>query len=384
MNYYVLTLFPEMIEQAAETSILGRAIKKGVISLSAINIRDYSQNKFNRVDDYPYGGGAGMVIEPEPVYQAVQEAKKRIGHDARVVYLTPQAKVFTQTKAESFARDENLILLCGHYEGIDDRVLEEVVTDYVSIGDYVLTGGELGALVVMDAVSRFVPGVLGNEESSQFESLQDNLLEYPHYTRPTEWHGRKVPDILLSGDHSKVEEWRYRQSLIRTKERRPDLLKGHYQVSLIRFGEEREDSCHALIGALTRQGQFLDYSRKKLQKHQRKLSANDLLVFDMESLKDTESSAEEIFRNLYGDHTPCVLIYRTKGADCTGHGTLEEDALSMEKFLTGRGFDILASRDLSGEDVIDYALCLREKMEDRFAEGQSLLPKSGPPDHKTE
>lgn len=361
MNYYVLTLFPEMIRQAAGTSILGRAISKGVISLSTIDIRDYSQNKFNRVDDYPYGGGAGMVMEAEPVYLAVQEAKKQTGAKTRVVYLTPQAKVFNQTKAESLAREENLILLCGHYEGIDDRVLEEVVTDYVSIGDYVLTGGELGALVVMDAVSRFVPGVLGNEESSQFESLQDSLLEYPHYTRPTEWHGRKVPDVLLSGDHSKVEEWRYSQSLIRTRERRPDLLKGHYQVSLLRHGEEREDACHALAEALTRQGQFVDYSRKKIQKHEKRLTPNDFVLIDLDSLSEGEAKAKasDIFRNLYGNHTPCILVSNAIGSESNLTG--EPDVAA---FLTQRGFEVLESANLSGADIIAYSLHIRERMEE--------------------
>lgn len=359
MNYCVLTLFPEMISQAAGTSILGKAIDKGVISLSTVNIRDYAQNKFNRVDDYPYGGGAGMVMEAEPVYQAVCEAKRKVGEDARVVYLTPQAKVFTQTKAESLARENKLILLCGHYEGIDDRVLQEVVTDYVSIGDYVLTGGELGALVVMDAVSRFVPGVLGNEESSQFESLQDSLLEYPHYTRPTEWHGRKVPDVLLSGDHSKVEEWRMQQSMLRTEERRPDLLKGHYRVSLMRYGEEKEDGSHSLIEAMTRHGQFLDYSRKKLQKHERRLSANDLAVFDLESFHEAEIPCEEIFRNLYGNHSPCIL------AGTNGDKKTVEQG-SFPAFLAKRGFDVLKYIDLTQQETIDQALRIREMMEDRI------------------
>ena len=205
MNYYILTLFPEMIQQAAAASILGRAAKNGYIAVEAVNIRDFSTNKHMRVDDYPYGGGAGMVMEAEPVYRAVCSVKEKIGRPARVVYLTPQGQVLNQPMVEEFAREENLVLLCGHYEGIDERVLEEVVTDCVSIGDYVLTGGELGAMVMVDAISRFVPGVLSNEESSQFESLQDNLLEYPHYTRPEVWHEKQVPSVLLSGDHRKIE-----------------------------------------------------------------------------------------------------------------------------------------------------------------------------------
>ena len=231
MNYYVLTLFPEMILQAADTSILGRAIRSGRISVNTINIRDFSVNKHNRVDDYPYGGGAGMVMEAEPVCRAIQEAEARIGGSSRVVYLTPQGRVLNQTIVEELAGEKDLILLCGHYEGIDERVLEEKVTDYISIGDYVLTGGELGALVLIDAVSRFVPGVLSNEESSQFESLQDNLLEYPHYTRPEVWRGRQVPQVLLSGDHNKIQEWRLEQSLARTRERRPDLMSRSFPVT---------------------------------------------------------------------------------------------------------------------------------------------------------
>lgn len=226
MNYHVLTLFPEMIEQGMNTSIIGRAMDKGLISLEAINIRDYAEEKRKgRVDDYPYGGGAGMVMQAEPVYASYEALCARLGKRPRVIYLTPQGQVFHQALAQEWAREEDLVFLCGHYEGIDERVLEEIVTDYVSIGDYVLTGGELPAMVLMDAVSRMVPGVLSNEESAQFESFQDNLLEYPQYSRPEEWRGRKVPPVLLSGHHGNVDQWRREQSLKRTLERRPDLLE---------------------------------------------------------------------------------------------------------------------------------------------------------------
>lgn len=226
MNYHVLTLFPEMIEQGMNTSIIGRAIEKGLISLEAINIRDYAEEKRKgRVDDYPYGGGAGMVMQAEPVYASYEALCTRLGKRPRVIYLTPQGQVFHQALAQEWAQEEELVFLCGHYEGIDERVLEEIVTDYVSIGDYVLTGGELPAMVLMDAVSRMVPGVLSNEESAQFESFQDNLLEYPQYSRPEEWRGRKVPPVLLSGHHGNVDQWRREQSLKRTLERRPDLLE---------------------------------------------------------------------------------------------------------------------------------------------------------------
>lgn len=226
MNYHVLTLFPEMILDGMHTSIIGRAIEKGLLSLEAVNIRDYAEEKRKgRVDDYPYGGGAGMVMQAEPVYASYQALCEKIGKKPRVIYLTPQGQVFRQALAEELAKEEDLVFLCGHYEGIDERVLEEIVTDYVSVGDYVLTGGELPAMVMMDAISRMVPGVLNNEESAQFESFQDNLLEYPQYSRPEEWRGKKVPEVLLSGHHGNVDQWRREQSLRRTLERRPDLLE---------------------------------------------------------------------------------------------------------------------------------------------------------------
>ena len=225
MKYHILTLFPEMIEQGLHTSILGRAINNGYISLETTNIRDFSANKFNRVDDYPYGGGAGMVMEAEPVFRAYQSVAEKIGKKPRTVYLTPQGSTFSQPMAEEFAKEQDLVFLCGHYEGIDERVLEEIVTDYVSIGDYVLTGGELPAMVRMDAISRLVPGVLHNEASAEFESFQGNLLEHPHYSRPEVWHEKRVPEVLLSGHHAKIEKWRREQSVIRTAERRPDLLE---------------------------------------------------------------------------------------------------------------------------------------------------------------
>ena len=197
---------------------------QGIIQLTTTNIRDFSTNKHMKVDDYPYGGGAGMVMQAEPVYGAYQSVVEKIGYKPRVIYLTPQGKVFNQSMVEELAKEEDLVFLCGHYEGIDERVLEEIVTDYVSIGDYVLTGGELPSMVMIDAISRFVPGVLSNEESAQFESFQDNLLEYPQYSRPAEWMGKKVPEVLLSGHHANIEKWRREQSILRTLLRRPELL----------------------------------------------------------------------------------------------------------------------------------------------------------------
>lgn len=225
MNYHVLTLFPQMIIEGLNTSIIGRAIENQLISLEAIDIRDFSTNKHKKVDDYPYGGGAGMVMQAEPVYGAYQHVLNKIGKKPRVVFLTPQGKVFNQEIARDLSTQEDLVFLCGHYEGIDERVLEEIVTDHISIGDYVLTGGELPAMVMIDAISRLVPGVLNNDVSAEFESFQDNLLEYPQYSRPVEWMGKEVPEVLMSGHHGNVEKWRHEQSLLRTAIRRPDLLE---------------------------------------------------------------------------------------------------------------------------------------------------------------
>ena len=255
MNFHVLTLFPEMIEAAFMTSITGRAARKGLLELNAVNIRDYAEEKRKgRVDDYSYGGGAGMIMQAEPVFRACEAVKEyiRVRREAgkpdtdrgdsegyarenreremsdapsvRVLYMSPAGRTFDQRMARELAKEEDLIFLCGHYEGIDQRVLDEIVTDEISIGDYVLTGGELPALVCMDTIARLVDGVLSNEDSAQTESFMgDGLLEYPQYTRPEEWHGESVPAILLSGDHAAVDRWRREQSLARTAERRPDL-----------------------------------------------------------------------------------------------------------------------------------------------------------------
>lgn len=225
MNFHILTLFPEMVMNGLSASIIGRAREKGLLSVEAINIRDFAENKHNRVDDYTYGGGAGMLMQAGPVFGAYSSVAGKMEKKPRVIYLSPQGQTFSQGMAEEFAKEEELIFLCGHYEGIDERVLEEIVTDYVSIGDYVLTGGELPAMVMIDAISRFIPGVLHNDVSTEFESFQDNLLEYPQYTRPEEWHGKRVPEILLSGHHANVEKWRREQSIIRTAKLRPDLLE---------------------------------------------------------------------------------------------------------------------------------------------------------------
>jgi tRNA (guanine37-N1)-methyltransferase len=224
MNYHILTLFPEMVLNGLHTSIIGRAAEKGLLSIEAIDIREYSTDKHRHVDDYPYGGGAGMVMQPMPICEAYDDLCEKTGKKPRVIYMTPQGRVFNQRIAEELAQEEDLVFLCGHYEGIDERALELIATDYLSIGDYVLTGGELPAMVMIDCISRLIPGVLNNDTSAEFESFHDNLLEYPQYTRPEEYRGLKVPDILLSGHHKNIETWRREQSIKRTLERRPDLL----------------------------------------------------------------------------------------------------------------------------------------------------------------
>ena len=225
MNFHVLTLFPEMIMNGLETSIVGRAAAKGIVSFEAVNIRDYTLERHGKVDDYAYGGGAGMVMQAEPIYRAYAALVEKIGKKPRVIYMTPQGQTFNQSIAEDLAKEEDLVFLCGHYEGVDERVLEMIATDYLSAGDYVLTGGELPAMMMIDCISRLVPGVLNNNVSAEFETFHDNLLEYPQYTRPEVFMGKKVPDILLSGHHANVEKWRREQSIIRTLKNRPELLE---------------------------------------------------------------------------------------------------------------------------------------------------------------
>ncbi len=224
MNCYIMTLFPEMVMGGLSASITGRAMNNGLLHVEALNIRDYSLDKHKKVDDYPYGGGAGMVMQAQPIYDCFQSIVERIDGNYRCIFLTPQGKTFKQSMAKQYVQEENLIFLCGHYEGVDERVLEEIVDDYVSLGDFVLTGGELPAMVMVDAIARLVPGVLHNDDSAFTESFENGLLEYPQYSRPEEWRGKKVPEILLSGDHAKVDSWRLQQSIERTRILRPDLL----------------------------------------------------------------------------------------------------------------------------------------------------------------
>lgn len=262
MNFYVLTLFPEMVLGGLNTSILGRAAGKGLIGITAVDIRDYSADRHRKVDDYPYGGGAGMLMQAQPVfdaYKAVLAMKECIGNNCdsleraisqqvRTVYVTPQGEPFTQKKAAELSREDSLIFLCGHYEGIDERVLDEIVTDYISIGDYVLTGGELPAMVMIDAIARLVPGVLSNKISSETETFHNDLLEYPQYTRPEEWHGRKVPPVLLSGDRRRINSWRLEQSEDRTARVRPDLYEQyrHKQEMIRILSAHKRDNIHMI------------------------------------------------------------------------------------------------------------------------------------------
>ncbi len=245
MRFHILTLFKDMVTDGLNTSILGRAIEKNLIELNVVDIRDYTLDKHKKVDDYPYGGGAGMLMQAQPVYDAYQavlgEITAKTDKKPRVVYVTPRGTTFSQEMAREFAQEEDLVILCGHYEGIDERVLEEIVTDYVSIGDYVLTGGELPAMVMVDCISRLVPGVLNNAASSVDESFSDGLLEYPQYSRPEVWNGKKVPDVLLSGHHANIEKWRHEQALEMTKKHRPDMYKEYMRNHQVE--KKKKNSC---------------------------------------------------------------------------------------------------------------------------------------------
>ena len=293
MTFHILTLFPEMVKSGLETSIIGRAVEKKLIDLNLVNIRDFSEEKHGKVDDYTYGGGAGMLMQAQPVFCAWQHVcggAHDIGNDGgkadnaaagnneekkiRTIYVTPQGTPFNQNLAGELAREEELVILCGHYEGIDERVLEETVTDYVSIGDYVLTGGELAAMVIVDAVARLVPGVLGNETSADTESFHKDLLEYPQYSRPEIWHGKAVPEVLLSGNHKNISAWRLEQSILRTQKRRPDLYTRYQQRQAVikRLSKQKRNYIH-MIETLNRgRGEIL-YEK-----------GGDILVYDSKCL----------------------------------------------------------------------------------------------------
>lgn len=226
MRFHIMTLFPEIFNSYMNESIMKKAVDNNIIEVNIYNIRDFSSNKHKKVDDYPFGGGAGMVMTPQPIYDTYKHIIETYNLiNSRVIYLTPKGKVHNQEMATNLSKEEDIILLCGHYEGIDQRIIDLIVTDEISIGDYVLTGGELPALILIDSISRLIPGVLNQNESFEEESFKDNLLEYPHYTRPREFMDMKVPDVLLSGNHKNIDAWRYNESLKITKERRYDLYK---------------------------------------------------------------------------------------------------------------------------------------------------------------
>jgi tRNA (guanine37-N1)-methyltransferase len=233
MRFDILTLFPQMFDAVIDDSITSRAIENKIIEINPINIRDYTKDKHKKVDDYPYGGGDGMIMAVQPIYDAYCSIVRGLDYKPKVIYLSPQGKVFSQKKAKELSQERHLILLCGHYEGIDERVIEEIVDEEVSIGDYVLTGGELPAMVLIDSVSRLIPGVLSNENSHLDESHSDGLLEYPQYTRPYEFNGKTVPDILMSGHHANINDWRRLQSIERTKNKRPDLYNEYTLKTLL-------------------------------------------------------------------------------------------------------------------------------------------------------
>lgn len=226
MKISVMTLFPEIFESYLGESMMKRAIDKDILDVDLYNIRDFSENKHKKVDDYPFGGGAGMVMTPQPIYSTYKKILEDNNIEkARVIYLSPKGKTFDQKMAKSLVKEDNIVFLCGHYEGIDQRIIDMIVTDEVSIGDYVLTGGELPALVMIDSISRLIPGVLNRTESFEDESFENNLLEYPQYTRPREFEGLEVPEVILSGNHGKIDEWRLKEAEVLTEERRPDLWK---------------------------------------------------------------------------------------------------------------------------------------------------------------
>ena len=316
MQFHVLTLFPEMILQGLGTSIMGRAVETGVIGLDAVNIRDFSTDKHKKVDDYTYGGGAGMLMQAQPVFDAWNFVAK--GRKIRTVYLTPQGIPFTQRIAEDLSKEEELIFLCGHYEGIDERVLEEIVTDYISIGDYVLTGGELPAMVMIDAVSRLVPGVLNNETSAETESFQGNLLEYPQYSRPEVWHDKKVPDVLLSGDHKKIREWRLNQSVIRTKLRRPDLYKRYEKEQECISYLKKDKLSHIEMIELIRRGKaVLHYFNK-----------DGVLLQDLESGYLMATCDKEEKASILVDKMEAILNHQEKPAYIVAHQPYLRDLLA--------------------------------------------------------
>ncbi|MDE5590688.1 MAG: tRNA (guanosine(37)-N1)-methyltransferase TrmD [Acetatifactor sp.] len=302
MKFHILTLFPEMVRQGLETSIIGRAVDRQLIELNTVNIRDFTQEKHGRVDDYPYGGGAGMLMQAQPVFDAWKSVCGGCRH-IRTVYVTPQGETFNQRKAQELAGEEELIILCGHYEGIDERVLEETVTDYISIGDYVLTGGELAAMVIVDAVARLVPGVLGNETSAEAESFHGDLLEYPQYSRPEVWHGKRVPEVLLSGNHGKVNQWRLERAIERTAAVRPDLYQKYEEKQAVirRLAKDKRNHIHIMESLGRGRGEILYRKGEQLLVEDREAKTCMLLCGD-------DGDVEELLSAIPEQTKWCVVI----------------------------------------------------------------------------
>lgn len=377
MNFDILTLFPEMVENGLNTSIIGRAKEQGTISIKAHNIRDYTNNKHKKVDDYPYGGGAGMLMQAQPVYDCFLAVKEKIENEGkkppRVIYVTPQGKTFTQSLAEEYAKEDNIVFLCGHYEGVDERVLEEIVTDYVSIGDFVLTGGELPAMVIVDAVSRLVDGVLNNDESAQTESFHNCLLEYPQYSRPEEWRGKRVPDVLLSGNHKKIEEWRQEQSEQRTKERRPDLYEKYKKIKQCEKYLLHNKLHHMDMIELLRRGsaEILYFEKDGVLLKDKKSGTYMLTVTDKENGERILSYVKEcpqifISHQEFMNDTICQRFGMNRETECIQYVYTRKEPLPLKKGLDIRKLD----EKYTSEIIAHYqTICDEEYVKERIKSG---------------
>ncbi len=378
MKFHVLTLFPEMVEQGLNQSILARAAEKGQISFHMVNIRDYTQDKHGKVDDYPYGGGAGMLMQAQPVYDAyLSVTEESGGKKLRTIYVTPQGRCFNQRLAKELAQEEELIFLCGHYEGIDERVLEEIVTDYISIGDYVLTGGELPAMVMIDAIARLVPGVLHNGESAETESFHNHLLEYPQYSRPETWHGKPVPEVLLSGNHRNIEAWRLEKSVERTRERRPDMYE-RYQAEqeLIRCLSRRKRKYIHLMELFSRGKAYTVYQ------HGQNILVNventQIYALYAESPREMEQLLKQCGADrLWGQESMKILVCQEAVRDFLAEryglavgGVCRQACYTRRESLRVRHRDI---RPLTLEDLDHvagrYQACEREYLRQRLLSG---------------
>ena len=369
MKFHVMTLFPEMIENGLGTSIIGRAAKAGHISYEAINMRAYTKEKHGKVDDYPYGGGAGMLIQAQPVYDAYQAVTAHSEKKIRTIYLTPQGRRFDQKMAQELANEDELVFVCGHYEGIDERVLEEIVTDYVSIGDYVLTGGELPVMVMIDAIARLIPGVLNNDISAETETFHNDLLEYPQYTRPEVWHDKKVPDVLLSGNHKSIVAWRLEQSIDRTKRRRPDLYAKYQrkQAVIKRLSKKKRLNIHMM--------EFLDRGLGEIVYED---GLNLILAGQgiHELTADSQEAAEKMLKTFNGDIEECVVnkeFLKDRLAEKYGlqvYGCFYQVCYTLKEAMPVKHKDI-RRLDMSALDYLveHYTYDSKEYLADRLAAG---------------